>query len=379
MDLSKREFTQLIENKEAMSVSIYTPTLRTGETDQNAIRFKNQLNQIEKQLLEYGEKRVRVLELLEPAKAMLTDNGFWQHQYEGLAVFLSPSMFRYYELPLNFDELVVIAEHFHTKPLLPFLNEDAVFYVLALSQNQVRFLRCTHYSVWDITPKEVPSSLNEALKYDQPEKQQQFHTTGPGSVAIMHGHGVSKDYDKVSILRYFQQVNRGLQEVLHDKRRPLVIAAVDYLHPLYREANSYRHILEVGIEGNPEKLSDIEIKEQAWKIVQPYVDQECYKALKQYGEAIAENLVSDDLEEVVIAADEGRVSTLFIAEGVQQWGCYDSGHRQVELKGEKEPGLYDLLDFAAIRTLLNTGQVYTLEKEQVPGKDSIAAIFRYPI
>jgi hypothetical protein len=290
---------------------------------------------------------------------------------------LSPEIFRYYPLPYSFDELVVAAERFHIKPLLPLFSEDGVFYVLAVSQNQVRLLQCTRYHVREVTPEGVPSNLAEALKYDQPEKQQQFHTAGPSGPTISHGHGVSKDYDEVAILRYFQQVNKGLHEVLNEERAPLIIAAVDYLHPIYREANTYHHLLDEGIKGNPDGLSEDALQEQAWAIVKPYFERSRTEVLERYREAITKGLATNDVKQAVLAACDGRVSTLFVATGVQQWGRFDAERHKVRLYKGRSPGVEDLLDFAAVNTLTKGGIVYAVDREQVPGETQVAALLRY--
>jgi hypothetical protein len=375
--LSREELGTFVRSHGAPAVSIYMPTHRTGDTEQDSIRLKNLLRETEAQLVDYGLRVPDVRSLLEPVQRLLPDSHFWQYQGDGLAIFLSPDMFRHYELPCSFPELVVVAEHFHVKPLVPMFSEDGVFYVLAVSQNQVKLLQCTRFHVQEVTPENVPSNLAEALKYDQPEKQHQFHTTGPGGVTISHGHGVSKDYDKVSILRYFQQVDRGLDEVLKEEHVPLIIAAVDYLHPIYREANKYGHLLEQGIQGNPDGLSEKALQEEAWSIVQPYFDRGRKEALERYHEAVAKGLATNDVKQAVLAAYDGRVSTLFVATGVQEWGQFDPESRKIQLYKERRPGMEDLLDSTAVHTLTKGGTVYAVSPEQVPGETAIAAIFRY--
>jgi hypothetical protein len=374
--LSREELRTLIENPQQPMVSIYMPAHRIGDIEQDPIRLKNMLKDAEDQLVNYGVRTSDAQALLEPAQQLLTDSHFWQHQGDGLAIFLSSVLFRYYRLPYSFQELVVVAERFHIKPLLPLFSEDGVFYVLAVSQNRVRLLQCTRYYVWEVTPETVPESLAEALKYDQPEKQQQFHTTGKGP-AMFHGQGAGKDDDKVNILRYFQQVDRGLHEVLREERVPLVIAAVDYLHPIYREANTYNHLLDEAIGGNPDELSAEDLQERALAIVQPYFERSRADALEQYGEAISKKLATNDVKQAVLAAYDGRISTLFVALGVQQWGAFDLESRKIHLYEEGRPGIEDLLDFAAVNTLTKGGTVYAVEPEQVPGETQVAAIFRY--
>jgi len=376
-NLSNEELGLLMQTSGEPAVSIYMPTLRTGDIQQNQIRLKNLLREAEGQLLEYGLRRPDALSLLELAQQLMPDLPFWQYQADGLAIFSSRDMFRQFRLPLTFHELVVVAERFHVKPLIPLFSEDGVFYVLALSQNQARLLQCTRYNVQDVTPAGTPSGKDEALKYDDPEKQHQFRTTGPGSAALFHGHGVASDYDKEDTLRYFYSVERGVQEVLSDEHAPLVIAAVDYLHPIYREASKYRHLLDEGIEGNPDDLSDRELQERAWPIVEKRFDRERAGALDAYSEALAKGLATDNVKEAALSAYDGRVATLFVATGAHQWGKFDGESRKILLYDDKKPGLEDLLDFAAVHTLTKGGTVYSLEPEEVPGEKTIAAILRY--
>ncbi|MFW6102526.1 MAG: hypothetical protein ACOC6O_02595 [Chloroflexota bacterium] len=375
--LSREELGMLVKDSGNPAASIYMPTHRAGDTQQDPIRLKNLLREAEGRLVDYGLRVSDAGKLLEPAQQLLRDSHFWQHQGDGLAIFLSPEIFRYYRLPYSFQDLVVVAERFHIKPLLLLFSQDGVFYVLAISQNQARLLQCTRYHVREVTPENVPSNLAEALKYDQPEKQHQFHTTGPGGLTISHGHGVSKDDDKVSILRYFQQIDRGLHEVLREEQTPLIVAAVDYLHPIYREANTYNYLLEEAIEGNPEGLSEEALQEQAWAIVQPYFERGRADALERYEEAVNKGLATDDVKQAILAAYDGRVSTLFVATGVQQWGQFDPEHRKIRLYKEARPGTEDLLDLTAVNTLTKGGTVYAVEPEEIPGETPVAALFRY--
>jgi hypothetical protein len=385
--LIRGDLKTLMSKHKGLCVSILMPTHRAGaETQQDPIRFKNLLREAEERLLVSGLGTPEAQELLKPAQRLLGDVFFWRHQSDGLAVFLSPGVFRYYRLPFDFDELVVITDRFHIKPLLPLLSGDGRFYVLALSQNEVRLLQGTRYSVSEVALEGAPESLTETLRYNDPEKRLQFHTSTrtPGGKgerpAIFHGHGVaSADDPKDYISRYFHQVDEGLQDLLRDEQAPLVLAGVDYLHPIYKEANSYPYLIDEGIEGNPEELRAEELHEQTWAIVQPLflaAQKEAAAKYKQLAGAGSEQ-ASSDLKEVAPAAYHGRVETLFVAVGLQQWGTFDPKTNTVQVHEEAEPGDEDLLDFAAVQALLNSGTVYAVELEKVPGEAPLAAVFRY--
>ena len=112
--LSKDELTSLTTRRPGWHVSLFMPMHRASiETQQNPIRCKNLMRQAETQLLDHGLGAAEVQQLLEPVEQLLGDYSFWQHQSEGLALFLSPHFSRSYRLPLDFEELAVVAGRFH--------------------------------------------------------------------------------------------------------------------------------------------------------------------------------------------------------------------------------------------------------------------------
>nr|WP_217523290.1 hypothetical protein [Pleurocapsa sp. PCC 7327] len=320
---STDELTTLAEVRSLPCVSIFMLTHRMDpQTQQNPIRFKNLLRQAEEKLTDSGLRGQDAKDFLEPAQE-LDDYQFWQYRSDELAIFVCADRLLYYGLPLNFPERVVVGDRFYLKPLLPLLTGDGQFYILALSQNQVRLFQGTRYSVDEVKLEDLPTSIAEALKYDDPEKSLQFHTgtSGGGNgdrAAMFHGHGAGDEAQKDNLLRYFRRVNQGLQELLKNRRSPLILASVDYLLPIYQQANTYPHLLDVGITGNPEERKAEELHAQAWEIVQPYFEQEQQKASDRYQALIGTGQTASTIQEVVPATYYQRVETLFVPLGRQQ-------------------------------------------------------------
>ena len=141
MDVLKHSnLEQLMEISREWCVSIYMPTHKLGrEQQQDPIRLNNLLTRAREKLLKYGLRKPEVQTLLRPAEDLLTNwEDFWQHQSDGLAIFLSDGFFKVLRLPLKFEELVVISRTFHLKPLLPLFSKDGKFYILAVSMNEIR-------------------------------------------------------------------------------------------------------------------------------------------------------------------------------------------------------------------------------------------------
>ncbi|MBI4181107.1 MAG: hypothetical protein HY528_04175, partial [Chloroflexi bacterium] len=249
--LSRDELKILLEKQSGAggSVSLFMPTYKSGsEIRQNPVRLKNLLHKAEEHLAAVLPRSVEARRFLMPVQQLLSDKLFWQHPGDGLAIFLSQDVFRHYFLPLNFEELVVVGNRFHIKPLLPLFSGDGRFYVLALSQNDVKLLQGTRYGTKEIDLAGiVPQSLAKVLKYDGPERTLQSHAGAPGKgreSSVFHGQGLG-DVAKKNILGYFQKIDKGLHhEILKEENAPLIVAGVNYLHPIYKEANTYQHLFD---------------------------------------------------------------------------------------------------------------------------------------
>jgi hypothetical protein len=382
MDLFTRDdLRALLAERPGPCVSIFLPTHRGG-AEADPIRWRGLLDEAQRRLTAVGLRAAEAGELLAPGRSVLEDPLFWKHQGDGLAAFLAAGFLRLYRLPFAFDELAIASAGFHVRPLLPLLAGDGRFYVLALSSNGVRLVQGTHYGAGEIDLKGVPQGLAEALQTHDVDEPLTFHTRptgGGGWGAIFHGHGVGIDDAKDDLLRYFQQIDRGLHGLLREERAPLLLAAVDYLQPLYRKANSYPHLLEQGIEGNPDRLSARELHDRAWPLVRPLFEQAQQRAAAQYRQLAGTGHASGDLEAVVAAAHAGRVETLFVALGRQVWGLFDPSAGRVERHDQASPGDVDLLDFAAAQTLKHGRTVYAVEPRQVPSGADVAAIFCLPL
>jgi hypothetical protein len=383
MDLLSQNDLQTLMNKQTgLCISMFMPTRQAGpEIQQDPIRCDNLLKAAEERLVAQGLRSPEAAALLEPIQKLVKDSFFWRHQSDGLALFRSAELFRFFRLPIDFEELVVVTHRFHIKPLLPLFSGNGRFYILAISQNEVKLLQGTRYRVRVIDLRGVPHSLAEALKYDEFESQLQFHTQTPGGpgkrAAIFHGHGVGIDDTKDNILRYCQQVDRGLHDILKDERAPLLFAGVDYLLPIYKSANTYPALMDKGIEGNPERMSEEELHDRAWSLVRPQFERKQREAMAWYRQFAGTGKASNDFRKIIPATAYGQIEVLFFALGFQQWGHFDPDTGSLELHAREEPGDEDLLDFAAVQTLIHRGTVYGLEPDAMPDETHLAAVFRY--
>jgi hypothetical protein len=383
--LSTEEMEMLANYSNGLCVSIFMPTETAGrETEQNPIYLKNLLPQAEQQLIDTGMSLREAREVLKPGADLINNREFWQHQSEGLALFFAEDSFFQYRLPIRFENMSVVGPHFHLKPLMPVITGDGDFYILALAQGENRLFHATRHTVEELEAEQIPASLAEALwYYEQQPMIQNRNARAPGlqgaeKAGQFHGQGEgdprnNKDY----IIEYFRHIDTGLTDFLKDEKPPLVLAGVEYLLPIYQEANTYDNLVKEGLTGSPKVLSGDELREKAWEIVRKHFDAPRLEAFERFNNMTGTGLAVTEIEDIVPAAYYGRVETLFVAHDLYRWGRFDPDTNQLEFSEESSADNEDLLDRAAVQTFLNSGTAYVVDVSQIPGSGEIAAIYRY--
>ncbi|PPD57598.1 hypothetical protein [Dehalogenimonas etheniformans] len=374
--LRKADLLTLLQKPDGPAVSIYMPTHRVADMEGDPLLLRHLLDDAETKLTQMGLKTAEARNLLSPARELLRDALFWQHQEEGLALFISRNSFSHFNLPFEVAETAVASGEYFIKPLLPLVINDGVYYLLALSLNRAAFFRCLMGNCQEIIPVKMPHSLEESMRYDEAEKQLQQHTLGAGAT-MFHGQGAPNDLEKERAAIFFQQVNRSLETVLAGEKAPLVVAGVENHRALFRTVCSYDNLLSEGIEGNPDRVNPDTLQKNAWKLVRPYFMQEQSKRLSQYINATGQGPSISDLAQVIPAAVDGRVYSLFFAEGLERWGAFDEAEHCVKVVKEPSNGAYDLIEFLIKKTLATGGNVYSLKSDELPSDTGVAAVLRY--
>lgn len=197
--ISKSHLSELLQVSSGPCVSIFMPTHHSRpQTLQDPTRLKNLLRQVTQDLTAKALHAHEISNFLEPVNSLLGDHQFWQHQGDGLALFLSPQLFRFFRVPAEFQESAIVADRFQLKSILPLLTGDGRFYVLSLSQNHVHLFLATRDKIRERPLEGVPKSLKEALSSGPPATQlqtiqlpRQERTTAIGQRFIMAGKLIS--------------------------------------------------------------------------------------------------------------------------------------------------------------------------------------------
>jgi len=373
---TQRELLGLVADNNSVCVSIYMPTHPAGpDRRQDEIRLKNLLQQARRQLESQGVPQDEATRILKPLEQLPTESDVWQRRNDGVALFATHDHFYAYTFPLRFVELVVVNSRFYVSPLVPLLLNNGRYFILALTKDSADLYEATKFA---LTERELPEL--EPHGPEQRESHLQYHShrstgeaKGRSGETIYHGHGGDEEHEKVELTNFFQrQVDSVVCEALKDVKVPLVLACVDYLAGIYRDVNSYPHLVRNHVSGSPTAMDQKTLRTKAWQIAEPELRKVEQQALQQF-EALAgtERTVAEE-EKALEAARNGRIDTLLVPLDI----ATATFLRPSKGKGKGELSQRaQLVEEVTEHTLLKGGQV--LAVEELPENCKVAAVLRY--
>ena len=378
--------TGLLSDHEPPCISLYQPTHRNHpENQQDPIRYRNLLVEMEKSLRQkYPTREVR--SLLDQFQSLARDDGFWNHRTDGLAILSSPGKFQIFDLQRSVPELLVVADSFHTKPLLRALQSTDRYQILALNRREARLYEGNRDALDPVELTNVPATITEVLGEELTEQHLTVASYGAGAsrtgggraTPSIHGHGDKKDEVDGDRDRFFRSIDQGILE--HHSRPsglPLMLASLPEYHAPFHKVSHNPFLMANGIQGNPEALSLDQLRAEAWQIVEPVYTQRLAKLVDDYQTARSRQLGSDDLVQIAQAGTAGRVGMLLVEDDRQIPGKIDRATGQIQTGELADPEVDDLLDDLAELVLRMKGDVVVVPAERMPSRSGVAAIYRY--
>ena len=380
----RHDLDELLACDEFPCISIYLPTHPAGrEVRQDAIRLRKLLAAAAKRLA--AEHRPPDIgALLEPARRLVDDEEFWRYQDQGLGVFLGSGFNRIHKLPIAVPEELVIADHFCIKPLLPLIDQAGSFWVLALSAGRTRLCQGSRWTFAEVTGLDLPQGLAEIWGETEYQEAHKASPTGrpqrgPSGLAKAQALGESPDeLHKAQLIELLRRISAAVEPVVKHQPAPVILAAEPKIQGHFRQLAKWKELLPDGILEFPDAMPEGDLHRKAWAIFAPREERLRVDALGRLESLLGNGgKATTKPEEIVKAARYGRVDRLFLCDGRTLWGRFDERQDRVVSHREPAVGDDDLLDYAALMTLRQGGNVTLVDRTQLPPDGSAAAILRY--
>lgn len=384
MELLKKELIQeLLAKYESPCISLYMPTHKQHpENLQNNILFNNLIRKIEESLKQkYSDNDVK--KYIEPIKSLNNDKSIWTNKFEGLAVFSAKGIFKVVGLHKSLEELAIVADSFHTKPLRKYLQSTYSYHVLCLTLHNISFFEGNRHSLAEVELKdEVPETIIKALGEKFTEKHLTFGAyggVGRESSPMYHGHGGIKEETEKDAEKYFRVVADAIYENYSKPSNwPLILVSLPEHHNLFQKVNKNPLLLETGISIDPSSISSDKLAKMAWEIMEPEYNLKLNNLVDRFKQAKADGKGSDDYKEVALAAVKGRVESLIIeANRIIPIKIADLITGDAKEKDLNSPKIDDMLDDMGELVIKMGGDVMVIPATKMPSETGLAAIFRY--
>lgn len=340
---------------EAPCISIYQPTHRNHPDNlQDPIQFKNLVKQVEESLNRaYPTRETQAL--LEPLFRLQEDADFWNHTLDGLAVLVSPSRFDVHKLPRQTPLLGIVANSFHIKPLLRYVQSADRFEVLAIAEDKFALFEGNRYT---LDPLEAPKVSARPPAPSDPTAQQ------------VRGEGMAG---------YFRAIDQAVTaQVSKPSGAPLVLASLTENATPFRAVAQNPLLLPDGVAGvDPFALDADALRVRAWSVLEPYYLARLTKLTEDFGAAVSRQQGTGDLSDAAQACLAGRVATLLLDADKEIPGKIDPVTGAIQADDLADPEVDDQLDDLAELAIRFGAEVVLVPAERMPTQTGLAAIYRY--
>jgi hypothetical protein len=365
---TRAQIDQLFTSRNAASVSAYLPTDPASAGQAERIELKNLATEAERQLAGLGMARSEVAGIAAVFTDLLEDDAFWRYQARSLAVFVTPGTVRTFRLPNRLVSLVAVSDRFHLKPLLRSVTFPQVAFVLALAENSVRVLEVVaDLEPWQVAVPDLPASAAAAVGLSS--------IKGRAPRRKIQG----SEGQKVRLGQYSRQIDQALRPMLSGLDVPLILAATEPIDSIFRSVNSYPHLAATTIPGSPETVPDADLVVSARSVLDELHANELRALHEEYARRSAEGRAAQDIAEVARFATYGAVDTVFVDIDEVIPGSIGERDGAVTLSPADDAVTYGVVDEIARRVWLSGGRVLAVRRDDIPGKNSVAAILRYTL
>lgn len=382
MNALERDFkTVLLASHEGPCISLYQPTHRTyPDRQQDPIRFGNLLKELEQSLSrQYANRENEAI--LRPFHELAEDAQFWNHSLDGLAIFATPDIFKLYRLQRPVRELAIVADSFHTKPLMRILQSADRFQVLGINRHEATLFEGNRDALDEVKiGDDFPKTLADVVdaKDGEPERTKRAHGKAGSGHTTRHGMNVRQDAMENDTEHFFRAVDEAvLAQYSRPSGMPLLLAALPAHHHLFREVSRNPLLMAGAIDVDPKAVSLDELRTRAWELVLPFYLGRLEGLIDQYGASKTDGRSSADLAEIAKAAADGRIATLLIDADRVVPGRFDAEAGTITFARLEEPGIDDVLDDLSEHTLKTGGDVVIVPPVRMPTDTGIAAIYRF--
>jgi hypothetical protein len=298
--------------------------------------------------------RARLEDLTDPARSSAHTI---DRRAQSVGIFASEDAAELFALTSHPTEWVGVSDRFVVGPLLEAaLSLVPPVFVLALSENVVRLVDVTAHPVELLDVTGIPRDLKGHVALD---------LTGDRNTL---SHLRTSEEPKERLRQYARAIDHAVEPVLRRSGALLVIAAAEPIASIYRTTTSFEGVTSSTLAGNHDDDTLEELAELATPVIERHRREDVEEQLARFAEIPARGRVLAEIDEIDIAAREGRIDTLFI----------DMDRRlAVPAEAFGRHTTIDRTDEIVRHAIATDATIVPVRSGDLPTLDPVAAVLRY--
>jgi hypothetical protein len=252
-------------------------------------------------------------------------------------------------IPFNVSDYVIVARSLHLKPILEWLTQDDSFYLVTLSSKKCRLLKGDSFNLVELE-----------------------------SVELEDNEDSSREKRKLKTLKLIQSAEEKFYHFLKKDNYPIILGGVLELHKYYLQANRDPDVVGEKIIGNLDKASFLVLHQECLAILNEMRLNRKNQTVSKIKEQRAYGRVLENLHEIAMAAIQGKVKSLMIANDVNVWGTINKTTGDINSFSKKNISIPedDVLDDLAEVVLARGGEVVLCKQRDIPSSREAVALLR---
>jgi len=346
----------LIESKEGQHLTAYL------KNDQSVSSLQNQLRDTLDAAHEYLSPVINsetLVRFLAPINGLVRNPNLLSNLKGNVGIFRNEDSFRILSLPVAVEQTCVVANSFHVKPLLKWIQIDREFFLLGIDENSSTLFLGNQNSVQPVDSLIYPSAVQKHLSPSSYKGKMSLDQNGRKSEEITQWLNewlfkLTRTNKPTLFMAGSHELSRSVQKHCRYKNKHK-----ELLWPAYRHENATEVCFEIR------------------SFLKKAVKKELELSLLEFYEAEDLNLGHKNIFQIARATVRGKVRKLIIADDISIFGKIDKNTGGLSIHPthiDHEDD--DLLDDLAQEVLAQGGEVVVASRDEIPKGRPILAILR---
>ena len=350
----KTILSPILQSAEGIHLTAYLAN--SGELED----LKTQLSEVIAKAREYllpVQSPDETKKFLEPLESLLADARLLKQMKDNIGLFRNSSSFRILNIPVPVENECHVANSFHIKPLLRWMQVDHDFLIMGLNRESLALYSGSQTQLYKVATVSMP----DIFKQTYTTQLSRFKKSS---------RLVRQDREA-----FFKWLAQWFSQKTQNTNLKLFLVGDRFLIDGFLKANSYQNVVKTPVlyyfdESNVHEIANCVrkvLKDEARKILE--------KSLLEFRFAEDENRTKKNIFQIAKAAVEGRIKKLIVADGINIFGKIDKktgglAIHPFDLDHEDD----DILDDLAQTVMENGGEVVVASRQEIPKGRTVLAI-----